>query len=182
MSHKNLSKFLSLVLRHKPEALGFSLDKEGWASVAELMEKMQQKGMDVDLKQLQKVVATNDKQRFSFSADGTKIRANQGHSLPIELGLEPVTPPATLYHGTAIQNISSILKNGLERRKRQHVHLSQDAETARKVGQRHGKPVILMIRSEQMHREGHLFYHSANGVWLTEAAPPKFIELKDGNQ
>lgn len=181
MTHKNISKFLSLILRHKPEVLGISLDKEGWVSVAELLDKMQQKGMLVDLQQLQEVVDTNDKKRYSFSADGTKIRANQGHSLAVELGLEPLAPPAVLYHGTAIQNISSILKEGLERRTRQHVHLSQDSETARKVGQRHGKPVILLIRSEQMHREGHLFYHSANGVWLTNAVPPKFIELKDEN-
>lgn len=181
MTHKNISKFLSLILRHKPEVLGISLDKEGWVSVAELLDKMQQKGMVVDLQQLQEVVDTNDKKRYSFSADGTKIRANQGHSLAVELGLEPLAPPAVLYHGTAIQNISSILKEGLERRTRQHVHLSQDSETARKVGQRHGKPVILLIRSEQMHREGHLFYHSANGVWLTNAVPLKFIELKDEN-
>lgn len=181
MTHKNISKFLSLILRHKPEVLGISLDKEGWVSVAELLDKMQQKGMLVDLQQLQEVVDTNDKKRYSFSADGTKIRANQGHSLAVELGLEPLAPPAVLYHGTAIQNISSILKEGLERRTRQHVHLSQDSETARKVGQRHGKPVILLIRSEQMHREGHLFYHSANGVWLTNAVPLKFIELKDEN-
>lgn len=181
MTHKNISKFLSLILRHKPEVLGISLDKEGWVSVAELLDKMQQKGMVVDLQQLQEVVDTNDKKRYSFSADGTKIRANQGHSLAVELGLEPLAPPAVLYHGTAIQNISSILKEGLERRTRQHVHLSQDSETVRKVGQRHGKPVILLIRSEQMHREGHLFYHSANGVWLTNAVPLKFIELKDEN-
>lgn len=178
MQNKHISKLLSLALRHQPDALGITLDQEGWASVAEVLQKMQQKGMAVDLPRLQEVVDTNDKKRFSFSADGSRIRANQGHSLPVELGLQPVAPPPLLYHGTAIQNLDSIFTEGLQRRTRQHVHLSEDSETAHKVGSRHGKAVVLLVQSGKMHAAGNLFYYSANGVWLTEAVPATYIEHK----
>ena len=177
MNNKHISKFLSLVLRHQPEALGVTLDKEGWTPVNELLEKMQQKGMKVDLPKLQEVVATNDKKRFAFSADGTKIRASQGHSLPVDLGLTPMTPPPVLYHGTATQNLSAILKEGLRAQSRQHVHLSADTTTALKVGSRHGKAVVLLVKSAEMHGQGHQFYQSANGVWLTDFVPAAFLKL-----
>lgn len=180
MQNKHISKLLSLALRHQPDALGLTLDKEGWASVTDVLQQMQQKGMAVDLPKLQEVVATNDKKRFSFSADGSKIRANQGHSLPVELGLQPIAPPPLLFHGTAIQNLDSIFEEGLQRRSRQHVHLSQDQETALKVGNRHGKATVLLVLSGKMHAAGHSFYYSANGVWLTEAVPVIFIEQKKG--
>ena len=177
MQNKQLSKYLSLVLRHQPQVLGILLDKEGWALVEDLLQKMQQKGMQVDLPKLQEVVATNDKQRFAFNADGTKIRASQGHSIPVELGLQPIAPPSLLYHGTARQHISSILKEGLQRRSRQYVHLSADTATAVRVGQRHGEPVVLLVKSGRMHELGYQFYPSANGVWLTESVPAQFLEV-----
>ena len=177
MQNKQLSKYLSLVLRHQPQALGIQLDQEGWAVVDELLQKMQQKGMQVDLPKLQEVVATNDKQRFAFNPDGTKIRASQGHSILVELGLLPMTPPALLYHGTAKQHIDPILKEGLQRRNRQYVHLSTDIATAMKVGQRHGQPVVLLVKSGRMHELGYHFYLSANGVWLTDSVPPQFLEV-----
>ena len=120
---------------------------------------------------------TNDKQRFKFSDDGLKIRASQGHSVQVELGLPPVVPPDLLYHGTAIQTVASIRKTGLEKRKRQHVHLSLDEVTALKVGQRHGRPVILVVRAGEMHKAGHEFFLSANGVWLTDAVPVAFLDF-----
>ncbi|AHM60337.1 phosphotransferase KptA/Tpt1 [Flammeovirgaceae bacterium 311] len=177
MDNKRISKFLSLVLRHKPQALGVSLDAQGWALVEELLFKMQQKGMPVDLLKLQEVVATNDKQRFAFSADGSRIRASQGHSLPVELGLQPLEPPAVLYHGTATQYMTSILQEGLQAKSRQYVHLSADRVTARMVGQRHGKAVLLIIKAASMHNSGYTFFQAANGVWLTAHVPPLFLEI-----
>lgn len=178
MQNKHISKLLSLALRHQPDVLGIRLDGEGWASVAEVLANMTQKGLQVDRQKLQEVVETNDKKRFSFNADGSKIRANQGHSLPVDLGLQPAVPPTILYHGTGAQHVPAILKEGLQRRTRQHVHLSEDPETAHKVGSRHGKAVILSVRSGDMHGDAYSFYYSANGVWLTEAVPAIYIELK----
>ncbi len=176
MNHKHISKLLSLVLRHQPEVLGITLDQAGWTSVATLLEKMQEQGISIDLAKLQEVVISNDKQRFAFSADGTKIRANQGHSIQVELGLKPLPPPAVLYHGTAIQHVPAILKEGLQRKSRQYVHLSPDTNTALKVGSRHGQAVVLRVHSGKMHRAGYAFYCSANGVWLTATVPAAFIE------
>lgn len=170
------SKFLSLILRHQPETIGLELDEEGWASVPALLEKLAEHNRSMTMQELEHVVTVNDKQRFSFNADKTCIRANQGHSLKtLDLGLHPVEPPETLYHGTAERFLESILRTGLEKRSRQHVHLSADEETARKVGIRHGKPVILQVAAGQMQRDGLIFYLSANGVWLTDHVPLIYI-------
>lgn len=170
------SKFLSRVLRHQPEQIGLTLDEQGWADVAELLRLANAHGRALTRELLEEVVAQNDKQRYAFSADGQRIRANQGHSIQIDLGLAPQTPPEVLYHGTAAHSRTSILAQGLLPRTRQHVHLSADVETAVKVGRRHGQPIVLIIQTGQMHRAGHLFYRSENGVWLTAAVPPQFIE------
>lgn len=180
MDTKHVSKYLSLVLRHQPQVLGITLDEAGWTDVAILLEKMQQKGMQVEFTKLVEVVQTNDKQRFAFNADHTKIRASQGHSVSIDLELSPVEPPEHLYHGTAEASLPSILKEGIHKRSRQHVHLSSDEKTAIKVGQRHGKPVVLLIKSGEMYRKGLLFYQSENQVWLTEYVSPAFIGTLPG--
>lgn len=174
-----ISKFLSYVLRHHPEAIGLELDKGGWASVDRLMECAARDGKKLTQAQIAEVVATNDKKRFSLSDDGLRIRANQGHSIDIELGLTPLEPPEHLYHGTAKQFLKSILKGGLQAQSRHHVHLSQDIETAIKVGQRHGIPVVLEIASKRMNAEGYQFYRSANGVWLTDKVPPQYFEIRE---
>lgn len=172
------SKFLSLVLRHQPEVIGMQLDHEGWLPIDELIENANRKGNRLSLELLHEVVASCEKKRFSLSDDGLKIRANQGHSVPdVELNLEPVTPPNQLFHGTVAAFIESIREHGLLKRSRNHVHLSADIETAKKVGARRGKPLILTIHTEAMHESGHSFYLSANGVWLTDAVPVSFIEF-----
>ena len=167
--NRHLSKFLSLVLRHKPETIDLKLDEYGWADVEKLLSKMHEAQKQIDLALLKEIVATNDKQRFTFNSDYSKIRANQGHSIEIDLDLKPIQPPSTLYHGTSDKSIDSILQTGLEKRNRQHVHLSSDLETASKVGQRHGKLILLQVESGKMYEDGHLFYQSKNGVWLTDA-------------
>ena len=172
-----LSKFMSLVLRHQPEAINLVLDENGWASVDELLMKLQAKGFVIDNAILHHVVANNNKQRFTFNEDQTKIRANQGHSIPVDLDLKESVPPSFLYHGTAEKNIPAILQHGLLKQSRQHVHLSVDIETAVKVGQRHGKPVVLHVPAKQMQEVGYHFYVSANGVWLTDHVPPKYLML-----
>ncbi|MFK8012397.1 MAG: RNA 2'-phosphotransferase [Marinicellaceae bacterium] len=172
-----ISKFLSYVLRHKPEAIGIQLNKEGWITVDELIDAANKNGENLNKSLLDEVVFTNDKQRFAYSADGLSIRANQGHSVDIELALEPTTPPDTLYHGTATRFIESIKELGLIKKQRQHVHLSALHETAVSVGQRHGKPIVLTINSKKMHEDGLLFYLSNNGVWLTEFVPVKYIRF-----
>lgn len=172
---KNISKFLSLILRHQPETINLKLDKNGWANVEELREKCSKHNVDFTSEELDEVVETNDKKRFIFNEDKTKIRANQGHSVDIDLALKPQQPPEFLYHGTAQTNIESILEKGIEKRNRQHVHLSQDKETATKVGMRHGKPVILTIRTGKMFEDGILFYLSENNVWLTDFVDVKYI-------
>jgi putative RNA 2'-phosphotransferase len=172
-----ISKFLSYVLRHKPEAIGISLDDEGWVTVDVLLAAAARNGQSITQQQLEEVVATNDKKRFSFSADGQLIRANQGHSVEVDLGLVPVEPPELLYHGTVERFLDSIREKGLLRGNRQHVHLSADRETAARVGQRRGRPVVLVVEAGRMHREGHPFYKSENGVWLTETAPPKYLRF-----
>lgn len=166
------SKFLSLVLRHKPEEIGLLLDKEGWAFTDELIEKAA-----ISFEDLKEIVTSNDKKRFIFSDDLVKIRANQGHSIEVELNLEPVSPPDILYHGTAERNVASILEKGILKQERHHVHLSADVETAINVGKRYGKPVILEVLAREMHSNNNLFYLSANGVWLTDYVTPEFIKL-----
>ena len=178
MKDKDLSKFLSLILRHQPQELGIILDEAGWTDVDILLAKMQARNMVVDIERLRQIVQNNDKQRFAFNADRSKIRASQGHSVSVELGLTPVEPPEILYHGTAQANLESILNEGIRKCSRQHVHLSADEQTALKVGQRHGKPVVLRVKSGDMYRNGHLFYLSENRVWLTEFVEVKYIYSK----
>jgi putative RNA 2'-phosphotransferase len=175
----SLSKFLSFVLRHEPEAIGLTLDAEGWVAVEELLAAAARHGHSVTRGQLEEVVATNDKRRFSFSPDGRLIRANQGHSVEVDLGLAPVEPPELLYHGTVERFLDSIREKGLLRGNRHHVHLSADRETAARVGQRRGRPVVLVVDSGRMHRAGHRFFRSENGVWLTEAVPADFLRLEE---
>lgn len=170
------SKFLSLILRHEPERVGLKLDEAGWASVSELLDAVNRHGTSLTLEGLKQVVATNDKKRFAFSDDGLRIRASQGHSLEVDLQYEPQTPPELLYHGTPERFVESIRRTGLNKGERHHVHLSPDLQTASKVGQRRGRPVVLTIRSGDMHGAGHQFYLSANGVWLVEHVPAQFIE------
>jgi putative RNA 2'-phosphotransferase len=170
-----LSKFLSFVLRHKPETIGLKLDSNGWISIQELLSKSNEAGTNFDLEDLLHVVETSDKKRFSISANGLNIRAAQGHSVPVKLGLSPQQPPSVLYHGTATQFIESILREGLKPQNRQHVHLSIDIATARRVGQRHGEAVILKVKTFAMHANGFNFFLADNGVWLTNQIPPEFL-------
>ncbi|HSD83987.1 MAG TPA: RNA 2'-phosphotransferase [Anaerolineae bacterium] len=172
-----ISKFLSLVLRHQPAKIGLELDAQGWADVDELLRKANQHGVAVTRDLLQQVVAQDDKQRFAFNADGTRLRASQGHSIKIDLGLEPIVPPARLYHGTATRFIESIRRKGLLRSRRDYVHLSADEATARKVGARHGEPIVLGIQAREMHAAGLCFYRSANGVWLTDHVPVEYLDF-----
>ena len=174
---RQTSKFLSLILRHQPETIGITLDPQGWVAVETLLSQLAAHGQPVSLPLLQHVVSTNDKQRFAFSPDGTQIRANQGHSIDVELGLQAVTPPDLLYHGTVEEFLAFIHADGLRKMSRQHVHLSADLETATKVGGRRGKPLILVVRAGELHAAGHAFYRSENGVWLTDHVPPSFIDF-----
>jgi putative RNA 2'-phosphotransferase len=173
---KKTSKFLSLILRHSPDTIGLRLDENGWAGVEELIQKSAGRGMSFSSQELEEVVLTNDKQRFAFNDDKTKIRASQGHSVEVELGFEAKVPPEILYHGTVEKFLQSIMTEGLRKMGRHHVHLSQDRETAEIVGSRRGPAIILMIRSGEMSRDGFEFYLSVNGVWLTEKVPVKYIE------
>ena len=174
-----VSKFLSLVLRHQPEHIGLALDANGWADIGELIERAAAHGMTLTREVIARVVATSDKQRFALDATGGRIRASQGHSVDIDLGLEPREPPAILFHGTAAATVGAIKAEGLNPGSRQHVHLSPDAATATKVGQRHGRPVVLRVRAGQMWGKGMPFFCSANGVWLTAAVPSEYIEFPD---
>lgn len=172
-----ISKFLSYVLRHQPESIGLSLNDEGWVSVIELLEKANQHGKAFNHADLMRVVAENDKQRFRLSDDGLMIRASQGHSVQVNLALTPMQPPEVLYHGTATRFLDSILKEGLKAKSRQQVHLSADKDTALKVGQRHGKPLVLEIAALNMAEQGVLFYLSDNGVWLTDYVSAEFLQI-----
>lgn len=172
-----ISKFLSLVLRHNPGKIGLALDPNGWADVDELLQKANRSGFRFDRQTLEKVVTENDKKRFAFSLDGRKIRASQGHSIQVDLQLEPVSPPDVLYHGTAERFKASILEKGLRPGNRQYVHLSKDIETAIKVGSRHGKPIVLIVDTRIMEKDGLAFYLSDNGIWLTEYVPVKYLSL-----
>lgn len=170
-----ISKFLSLVLRHKPEIIGLTLDRNGWAEVDSLIVLARNKGTYLNRPLLEQIVTTNSKKRFSFNEDKSKIRANQGHSINVDLALTPQQPPRYLFHGTATRFVESINLQGLLRGNRHHVHLSSDKSTALQVGQRHGKPVVLKIQAEKMYHAGFTFFLSANRVWLTERVPSKFI-------
>lgn len=172
------SKFLSLVLRHKPETIDLVLDSQGWAVVEELLAKLEQHGQTMSMATLLRVVQENDKQRFAFNADETKIRANQGHSITVDLGLRPLAPPKILFHGTARRCLDSILELGLIKGQRQYVHLTANSATAVKIGQRHGSPVVLAIAAQAMHQAGYAFYCSDNQVWLTDQVPALYLELQ----
>lgn len=171
------SKFLSYVLRHKPEAIDLQMDAQGWVSVAELLEKAGGDGQDLTKEMLFEIVVNDDKQRYCFNSDKSRIRASQGHSTKVDLNLQPVNPPEYLYHGTASRNLDSIRERGLLKGQRHHVHLSLDETTARNVGSRYGKPVILLVESKRMVRDGFEFYQSENKVWLTDGVPPDYIQF-----
>lgn len=174
-----IGKYLSLVLRHRPRAADVTLDAEGWASIEELIAGAERRGFAFTRAELDEVVETNEKQRFAVSPDGTRIRANQGHSVEVDLGLAPETPPPVLYHGTVERSVASILAEGIKKGRRRHVHLSADVETAGRVGERRGSPVILEIAAQEMQAAGFAFYRSANGVWLTDAVPPQYISRRE---
>jgi putative RNA 2'-phosphotransferase len=175
----NISKFLSLVLRHQPETISIQLDQNGWTDVNDLIEKANNYGVKFDRETLNHIVATNTKKRFAFNETLDKIRASQGHSINIELGYKNEKPPEFLFHGTAEKFVKSILDIGLEKRNRQHVHLSSDIETAIKVGQRHGKPFVFKVFAEQMYNDNFQFFISDNGVWLTDNVPTKYLKRND---
>lgn len=164
-----------MILRHKPEAINLALDSNGWASVRELLDNIQDTAYKLTFEQLKDIVDTDEKRRYSFNEDSTKIRASQGHSIGIDLNLLPQRPPDTLYHGTADRYIDAIKKQGLKKMSRQYVHLSKDEETAGTVGSRHGNPFVLIINTKAMFEDGFTFYISDNEIWLTENVPPKYI-------
>jgi putative RNA 2'-phosphotransferase len=172
-----ISKFLSLILRHQPEEIDLTLDEWGWANIKELVFKSNKNGINIDFKKLYFIVHHNDKKRFIFNHDLTKIRASQGHSLKINLQLSTKNPPKYLYHGTAIKNLNSIKKYGINKNKRQYVHLSNDFETARIIGSRHGTPCVLRIDAEKMKNDGYKFFISENSIWLTDYISINYIEF-----
>jgi putative RNA 2'-phosphotransferase len=173
------SKFLSLVLRHQPEVIGLILDDSGWADIDALI-RLSQAHKPLTRALIEQVVEENNKQRFTIGEDGRRIRANQGHSIGVDLGPVPATPPTLLYHGTATRFVEAIRREGLAKRSRQHVHLSADMNTATTVGARHGKPCVLIVRAGEMAAAGHAFFRSENGVWLTDAVPVVFIDFSNG--
>ncbi len=177
-----ISKYLSKHLRHQPERLGLELDAGGWVAVDVLLQACARQRFPITRQQLDEVVATNDKQRFAFDETGSKIRANQGHSVEVDLQLEPLDPPALLYHGAPEGIVPLLLTDGLAKMSRHHVHLSADVATAVKVGARRGRPVVLVVDAAAMHRAGHLFYCSANGIWLVDEVPPYFLRRLDSEQ
>ncbi|MCD9880179.1 RNA 2'-phosphotransferase [Streptomyces sp. NR30] len=170
-----VSKYLSKHLRHQPERIGLALDEAGWVEIDVLIAAAAAHGFRFTREELDHVVAANDKQRFAV--EGTRIRASQGHSIEIDLGLAPAVPPAYLYHGTVARNLDGIRAEGLRPMNRHDVHLSPDRETATRVGARRGRPVVLSVDTAAMHRDGHVFHVSENGVWLTEAVPPQYLRF-----
>ncbi len=174
MSRKEISKYIALILRHKPEAIGVTLDEHGWANVSELIAGIS-RTQPFDMAMLEQIVREDNKQRYSFNEDKTLIRANQGHSIPVDVELEEIQPPEELYHGTGLKYVALIDEQGLIPKSRLYVHLSADMETAMKVGQRHGKPVIYIVHSGKMYRDGYRFYRSVNGVWLTKQVPTQYL-------
>jgi putative RNA 2'-phosphotransferase len=172
-----LSKFLSFILRHDPGAIGVALDLNGWIEIERLLAACRDHGMALSRDLLEVIVATSSKQRFAISEDGLRVRANQGHSIEVDLAYEPAQPPEVLFHGTVAARLSAIRAGGLKKMSRHHVHLSADVGIARMVGMRRGKAIVLRVEAGRMHCEGHVFYVSANGVWLTEHVPPEYIEV-----
>lgn len=176
-----LGRFLSLVLRHDPAAAGITLDENGWADVRKLLAGVKRSGRPVNMDTLERIVRENNKSRYSFNEDHTKIRANQGHSVNVDVGLKEQIPPQCLYHGTATRFLDDIMKRGITRGSRQHVHLSDETDTAVQVGGRHGKPVVLQVDAAAMARSGHRFWRSENGVWLCEEVPAEYLRIWHGN-
>lgn len=180
MGLKETSKFISLILRHKPETIGITLDEHGWADVSELIEGIN-KTTPFNMQMLEEIVSTDNKQRYSFNDDKTLIRANQGHSIPVDVELKKTVPPEVLYHGTGEKYVTSIDKEGLIPKSRLYVHLSKDEETALNVGKRHGKPVVYKVNAKRMAEDGYEFFLSVNGVWLTKAVPKEYLSRKVEN-
>ncbi len=172
-----LSRRLSRHLRHRPDEIGLTLDARGWADVEAVLQGLARSGLPVTRADLDEVVRTNDKRRFALDPSGRRIRAVQGHSVPVDLGLPAVPPPAVLWHGTAERHLAAIRRDGLEPRSRRDVHLSADPDTARRVGARHGRPVVLVVDAARMARDGHRFRRAENGVWLTDRVPPAYLTL-----
>jgi len=184
MNNNNIikhSKFLSLVLRHKPQTIGIDLDKNGWVDIDILIQKMSDFGKNLTREELYFIVENNSKKRFAINEVDNKIRANQGHSLNIDLGFEAIQPPEILYHGTAQRFLASIFENGLEKRNRHHVHMSANKVTATSVGQRHGKPIISEVKALEMFKDSFQFFLSENGVWLTDKVPSKYLNKNENN-
>lgn len=174
----HISRYLSLILRHRPDVIGIALDAHGWADVDELLKGIGRE-YHVDRGMLEEIVRSDGKQRYSFNEDRSKIRANQGHSIPVDVDLSPAQPPLTLYHGTADRFTASIEMQGLLPQSRLYVHLSCDERTARNVGLRHGSPVVYLVDAGRMHRDGYVFYRSVNGVWLTKTVPAQYLRRTD---
>ncbi|HEX6606968.1 MAG TPA: RNA 2'-phosphotransferase [Chloroflexia bacterium] len=172
-----VSKYLSKHLRHQPQRLGLTLQPGGWVPVEDLLAACARMHFPISRAELEEVIARNNKQRFALDATGTLIRANQGHSVPVDLQLAQVAPPPMLYHGTAAHLVETIQREGLRKMARHHVHLSPDPETARIVGARHGSPVVFAVDAATMQQAGTPFYCSANGVWLVDAVPPAYLRL-----
>ncbi|MFE0328224.1 RNA 2'-phosphotransferase [Streptomyces sp. Y2F8-2] len=172
-----VSKYLSKHLRHQPDRIGIKLEDGGWVEIDTLLAAAAAHGFPITREELDRVVATNDKKRFAI--EGTRIRASQGHSVDVDLGLPPATPPAYLYHGTVDRNLDAIRAEGLRPMSRHDVHLSPDRETATRVGARRGRPVVLAVDAGAMHRDGHVFHVSENGVWLTKAVPPQYLRFPE---
>lgn len=176
MDLTKLSRYLSLILRHKPDVIHITLDEHGWANVPDLISGIAENNPEFDMEVLEEIVRTDDKQRYSFNPDKTLIRANQGHSIPVDVELPEMEPPEMLFHGTGEKYVNSIREQGLIPKSRLYVHLSKDIETAVKVGKRHGKEVIFQVATGQMFRDGYKFYLSVNGVWLTKEVPVKYLQ------
>ncbi|WP_027088924.1 RNA 2'-phosphotransferase [Thomasclavelia saccharogumia] len=171
-----MGKYLSLILRHKPEIIGIELDDHGWAEVSALIEGINKTGRYIDKEILDKIVETNNKKRYQYNVNQTKIRANQGHSINVDVELQEKSPPNLLYHGTAKKSLENIKKSGIKKMERLYVHLSKDVETAKNVGKRHGLPVVLVIDTKAMVKDGYIFYYSNNGVWLCDDIDYKYVK------
>lgn len=175
---ENIGKYLALILRHKPEVIGISLDEHGWGNVNDIIEGIRKQYPQMSMSLLEEIVATDDKGRYSFNEDKTCIRANQGHSIYVDVELKEAIPPDVLYHGTAVKYVLGIKDKGLIPKSRLYVHLSKDVDTAVKVGKRHGDPVIFEVDTKQMIKDGYKFYLSENGVWLTKEVPVRYLTMK----
>lgn len=177
MNLQNISRYMSLILRHKPDVIGISLDEHGWAVVDDLINGIARNNEGFNMEMLEEIVRTDNKQRYSFNEDKTLIRANQGHSIPVDVELEEKEPPEFLYHGTGEKYVSSINVQGLIPKSRLYVHLSRDIDTAKNVGRRHGKEVVYRIEAYKMYQDGYKFYLSVNGVWLTKKVPIEHLQM-----